>query len=230
MREWIDWYDSNHTIYVNARHRDVHFRRIARDIVSFIPTAGATVLDYGCGEALHADLVAVRAAKLILAEPAPRVRARLAARFCDHPNIEVRSLEEVAALPDHSVDVAVMHSVAQYMTSQEFDAALRTIRRLLRAEGLFVLGDIVAPHTSALADALALLRFALANGFLWAALGGLVRTLFSGYWRLRSAIGLARYDEAAIITKLARAGFSARRAATNIGHNPARMTFLCRRS
>jgi len=48
----------------------------------------------------------------------------------------------------------------------------------------------------------------------------------SDYWRLRSRLGLSRYSEAEMIERLAAAGFSARRAATNIGHNQARMTFL----
>ena len=79
MDDWIDFYDSAHTIYVNARHRDLHFLRIAEDLARHVP-AGATVLDYGCGEALHADIVADKAGRLILFEPAPGVRARLAAR------------------------------------------------------------------------------------------------------------------------------------------------------
>jgi hypothetical protein len=55
-----------------------------------------------------------------------------------------------------------------------------------------------------------------------------VRTLASDYWRLRSDLGLTRYGEAAMLEKLAAAGFSARRAPANIGHNAARMTFLAR--
>ena len=70
--------------------------------------------------------------------------------------------------------------------------------------------------------------FAAANGFLGAALLGLLRTLLSDYWRLRSQVGLTRYAEAAMIGKLAASGFSARRAAANIGHNAARMTFIAR--
>jgi hypothetical protein len=77
-----------------------------------------------------------------------------------------------------------------------------------------------------LGDAIALLRFAAANGFLGAALVGLLRTLLSDYWRLRSHLGLTRYGETAMTAKLANGGFSARRAAKNIGHNPARMTFI----
>src|SRR5215470_14769390 len=60
MGDWIAFWDSEHSIYVNARHRDVHYRTIAQDIRARLPP-GAAVLDYGCGEALHADLVAARA-------------------------------------------------------------------------------------------------------------------------------------------------------------------------
>ena len=65
MGDWIAFWDSEHSIYVNARHRDVHYRRIAQDIRAQLPP-GAAVLDYGCGEALHADLVADVARRLIL--------------------------------------------------------------------------------------------------------------------------------------------------------------------
>ena len=231
MDDWIDFYDSAHTIYVNARHRDVHFREIAEDLARYVALArppGATVLDYGCGEALHADIVAARAGRLLLVEPAPGVRARLAARFGANPRIEVCAPERLAALPDHSVDVVIMHSVAQYLTPQELDAVLSLFRRLLAPTGSLVLGDVIRPGTSALADALALLRFGARHGFFFGALIGLGRTILSPYWRLRSALGLTRYDEASIMAKLAAAGFSAKRAPLNIGHNGARMTFVAR--
>src|ERR1700694_1752957 len=176
MGEWIAFWNSKHSIYVNVRHRDVHYRTIARDIRGQVP-AGARVLDYGCGEALHADLIAASARELTLCEAAPMVRAALARRLGAHPRIAVRSPQEVTALPADSFDVIVMHSVAQYLTPLELDALLADFRRLLGIDGLLILGDIVPPHVAAATDAMALLRFAAANGFLGAALVGLVRTL-----------------------------------------------------
>jgi SAM-dependent methyltransferase len=227
MGDWIAFWDSEHSIYVNARHRDVHYRTIAQDMRAHVPP-GAEVLDYGSGDALHAEVVAARARLLILCEAAAAVRAKLGERFAGHPNIEVRAPEEVAALPPASLDVVVLHSVAQYLTPQELAGLLVLFRRLLRADGVLILGDIIPPHVSALTDAWALVRFGAANGFLGAALIGLVRTFASDYWRLRSDLGLTRYSEAAMVEKLAAAGFSARRAPANIGHNAARMTFLAR--
>ena len=227
MGDWIAFWDSEHSIYVNARHRDVHYRTIAQDIRAHV-RAGALVLDYGCGEALHADLLVPPARALILCEAAPAVRRKLAGRFAGHPDITVRAPEEVALLPSGSLDVVVLHSVAQYLTPHEFDALLVLFRRLLGANGVFILGDVIPPNVSAFTDAWALIRFATANGFLGAALVGLARTLASDYWRLRSHLGLTRYDEAAVVEKLRAAGFSARRAPKNIGHNGARMTFRAR--
>jgi SAM-dependent methyltransferase len=227
MGEWIAFWDSNHSIYVNARHKDVHYRAIAQDVLACVP-AGARVLDYGCGEALYAELIAARARELILCEAAPSLRGALAVRFAGRRNIAVLSPDEVAAQLAGSLDVVVMHSVAQYLTPQELDALLVMFRRLSAPQGIVLIGDVIPPHVSAVTDALALLRFAATNGFLGAALAGLVRTLASDYWRLRSKFGLTRYEESAMVAKLAAAGFAAKRAAVNIGHNQARMTFVAR--
>jgi SAM-dependent methyltransferase len=227
MGDWIAFWNSQNPIYVNARHRDVHYRNVAEDIRGYVP-AGAAVLDYGCGDALHANRIAEVAGSLILSDAAPNVRAGLARRFADNLKIAIRSPEEVAALPAGSLDVIVMHSVAQYLSQSDADAVFVLFRRLLKPQGLFVLGDVVAPEVSTMTDAVALLRFAAPNGFAVAALFGLMRTLVSDYGRLRARLGLTRYKESEIMQKLAAAGFSAMRAPRNIGHNRARTTFLAR--
>jgi ubiquinone/menaquinone biosynthesis C-methylase UbiE len=140
----------------------------------------------------------------------------------------VRSLDELRHMPDQSVDLAVMNSVAQYMTSAELDAALILIRRLLQPGGRLVLGDILRPEVGMPRDVIALLRFALAHGFLVDALYGLARTALSDYRELRNKVGLQRYSEADMMAKLAAADFTASRAKVNIGHNPWRMTFVAR--
>jgi ubiquinone/menaquinone biosynthesis C-methylase UbiE len=230
MDEWIDYYDSTHTIYASKLHRDLHFQLIARDIIGYISSPDAVVLDYACGEALSAAKVAEACGKLYLAEPAPGVRGRLIARFAPNTRIRVRSLEDLRKMAEKSVDLVVMNSVAQYMTPQELDSALATIRRLLKPGGRLVLGDILRPEVGMLRDVLALLRFAAAYGFLRDALFGLASTALSDYRQLRSRIGLQRYSEDEMISKLARAGFTASRAPFNIGHNQYRMTFVARLS
>ena len=228
MDDWIDYYDSTHTIYVSKRHRDLHFDEIARDIIGYISSPDAVVLDYACGEALSASRVADACAKLYLAEPAPGVRGRLIARFAPNTKIRVRSLDDVRKMADDSVDLVVMNSVAQYMTPEELDSAFDVVHRILKPTGRFVLGDILRPEVGMAKDVLALLRFAARHGFLRDALIGLVSTALSDYRQLRNKIGLQRYREDEMIAKLAAAGLSATRAPRNIGHNLWRMTFVAR--
>jgi ubiquinone/menaquinone biosynthesis C-methylase UbiE len=228
MDEWIDYYDSTHTIYASKLHRDLHFQLIARDIIGYISCSDAVVLDYACGEALSAEQVAEACGTLYLAEPAPGVRGRLIARFAPNRKILVRSLEDVRSMAENSLDLVVMNSVAQYMKPEELDAAFGTIRRLLKPTGKLVLGDLLRPEVGMFRDVLALLRFAGRHGFLRDAVRGLVRTLLSDYRQLRSRIGLQRYGEEEIVKKLASAGLIATRAPANIGHNPWRMTFVAR--
>src|SRR6202161_2481873 len=217
MDDWIDYFYHKHTIYASKLHRDLHFQVVARDIIGYISSPDAVVLDYSCGEALSAAQVAEACGKLYLAEPAPGVRGRLIARFAPNTRIRVRSLDDLRKMDEKSIDLVVMNSVAQYMTPAELDDALAVIRRLLKPGGRLVLGDILRPEGGLARDGPALLRFAASHGFLKDALIGLISAALSDYRQLRSRVGLQRYSEAEIVAKLARSGFTASRAHVNIG-------------
>src|ERR1700744_3918896 len=230
MEDWIDYYDSTHTIYASRLHRDLHFQLIAKDIIGYISSPGAVVPVYCGDEALSATEVAEACGKLYLAEPAPGVRGRLIARFAPNTKIRVRSLDDVRKMPEKSIDLVIMNSFVQYMTPEEFDAALVNIRRILKPSGRLVLGDILKPEVGMVTDVLALLRFGAKHGFLKDALKGLASTALSDYRQLRTRVGLQRYSEDEISEKLAAIGFTVSRAHFNIGHNPWRMTFVARQA
>ena len=226
MRDWLSFWNSPHNIYVNEHHRDVHYRDVALQIASLVPSAAATVVDYGCGEATRADLVAAAAGRLILSDGAPAVRDSLAARFAGNAKIAVLSPEEIAGLPAGSIDLIVLNSVAQYLKTPELEGLLAAFRRLLAPGGRFVLGDVIPPNTSAVTEVAALMGLARRNGFVLPALAGLVRTVFSDYRALRTKLGLTHYTEPEILAVLTKAGFDAKRRYPNIEHNQARMTFV----
>src|SRR6202012_1113423 len=119
---WLTFWDSPHSIYVNALHKDVHYRVIAQAVAAMVPSPQARVLDYGSGEALHADITAAAAGELLLCEGAPGVRAGLAARFADNPKIRAVAPDDLKHAPDKSFDLIVLHSVVQYLTSDEASA------------------------------------------------------------------------------------------------------------
>jgi SAM-dependent methyltransferase len=228
IADWLAFWDKPHAIYVNARHKDVHYRLIAQEIAALVPSGNARALDYGCGEALHAELVANACGALLLCDGAPSVRAGLSARFGADAKIRVLAPGDVERLPQGTLDFIVLHSVAQYLSAEQLRALFVTFHRLVAPGGVVLVSDIIPPKLSAAADVAALLRFAATHGFLLAALGGLVRTLFSDYRRLRARYGLAHYGEADMLQLLSAAGFVAERAAKNIGHNQARMAFFAR--
>src|SRR6266446_3552403 len=50
-------------------------------------------------------------------------RRLLIARFAPNTTLRVRSLEDLGRMAENSVDLALMNSVAQYMTPDELDSA-----------------------------------------------------------------------------------------------------------
>ena len=226
ITDWLAFWDSPHCIYVSARHKDVHYRLIATEIAALVPSPQARVIDYGSGEALHADLIAAAAGQVLLCEAAPGVREGLQKRFAGDPKIRVIAPYEIARLPEHSLDLIVLHSVAAISHRRRHRRAVRSvssapeIRRPACRQRCHSAGDPRRRPTRCRSCALV-----TANGFFFAALWGLIRTLVSDYWRLRSHVGLTRYANGAMIEKLNAAGFDARRAPTNIGHNQARRAY-----
>lgn len=225
MASWLDFWNADNSIYVSERHRAVHYRQLAEEIAAILPEGRPRVLDFGCGDALCADIVAERAGALLLCDGAERVRERLALRFADNPRIAVIAPEDIAALADESLDLVVANSVVQYMAREDLDAFLALLHAKLHSFGCLLLGDIVPPSVGPLTDATALLRLGWQNGFLAAATVGLARTYFSSYRATRAALGLLHLDASEVSELLTRAGYASERQPRNLGHNQARMTF-----
>ncbi|WP_230531577.1 class I SAM-dependent methyltransferase [Microvirga roseola] len=225
---WRDYWNQDTPIYASERHKLLHYRLVASDIIGLIPSGEAVVLDYGCGEALFADRIAAKCARLYLSDAAPLVRDRLRERFGSNDRITVLGPDEVSGLPDGSLDLIVVNSLLQYLSRDELRSLLKLWRAKLRGSGQLVIADVIPPDVSPLKDARALLSFAWQGGFLGSAVLGLIRTAFSDYRKLRETIGLSQYSEKEKVEILQDAGFSAERAERNLGHNPARMTFVGR--
>jgi SAM-dependent methyltransferase len=223
---WREYWNQDTPIYAGEQHKVLHYMLIADDIARLIPTAQAMVLDHGCGEALSADRVAARCARLYLCDAAPLVRERLRGRFGEEPRIVVIAPEDLDVVPERSLDLVVVNSLTQYLSLEELRSLLASWRAKLKPQGMLVLADVIPPEVSPLTDARALLSFAWQGGFLTRALVGLVRTALSDYRKIRDELGLAQYSEAETLELLRDAGFAARRRRPNMGHNQARMMFI----
>lgn len=225
MPDWISFFDSDHAIYVNPRHKQVHAVVTGDGMLKYIKRSDR-VLDYGCGEAAYAERLVREAESLTLCEAAPNLREAVMRRLKHERYILMLSPEQIVALPDGSFEVVILHSVSQYLSPAQFDELLALFRRLLVPGGKLVIGDVVQPGIPAWKDALALLRFGWRDGFFLAALRGLARTALSDYSKLRKQAGLSRYTARETLAKLEAAGFHAERQPENIGHLQTRMTFV----
>ena len=225
MASWISFWDGANAVYVNRRHKAVHYARIAADLACFVPAPDARVLDFGCGEALSAGQLAEACGTLVLCDAAPSVREALKARHAGNPKIEVLAPEQVAALPDGSFHLVIVNSVLQYIPRADLPGLLAGWRRLLDKGGSLLLADVIPPDVGMAQDVAALIAFAAKEGFLPAALLGLARTAFSPYRRLRNELGLTVYQEEEMLRLLEAARLPASRVRPNIGHNQNRMAF-----
>ena len=223
---WRDFWNRDNPIYVNERHKVLHYDRIARGIFDLVESPDWLVLDHGSGEALSADTVARHCALLYLHDAAPTVQMRQHLRFDHNPKIIVLSASSLDAIADHSLDMVVANSLLQYLTHAEFETLLDFWRRKLKPGGKLVLADILTKEPDTVADVKALLHFAFQGGFFIAACAGLIATFFSDYRKLRSTLGLTGYDEHEMNVLLKSHGFAGARADHNLGHNQTRMMFV----
>ena len=222
---WREFWDGDHSIYVNARHKDLHYRRIGADIAALLPEGGVA-MDYGCGEALSAPDIARKLTRLHLYDAAPSVVAKARARLAGQDRIAVIDEAGLAALERGSLDAVVVNSLLQYVPKPDLQGLLALWREKLKPGGRLILGDVLPPDLGTAQDVAALMRFAAQGGFVLPALVGLVKTFFSPYRKLRAQTPLVTYREDEMLALLAAAGFQGRRERANIGHNPARMTFV----
>lgn len=222
---WAEYWNQETSLYANERHRRLHYRRVARDIIAYVPARNVRLLDYGAGDTLAARELALACAQLLLCDVSPRVRERLAARYAGVPNISILTPEEFERLPAASIGMIVVNSVVQYLSRSEFSAFLTAARHKLQPAGVLLLADIVPRHVRPMRDALELLKFAASAGFLLSAMVGLARSYFSPYRKIRQSSGFLQFEESELLALLREYGFDAQRQPHNVGHNAQRMTF-----
>lgn len=226
---WMAFWDDASPIIVGDRHRDAHYRRIAQDVLAAVDLEGKVVLDYGCGEALAAPLLAQAAGEVLLYDAAPNSDARLKARHAGQRRIRVLSPADWQALPPASLDAVVIVSVLQYLDEEALAALLDRLASVLKPDGRVLFGDVVPPGQPPLKDVLALLKSGLDYGFFWEAVATLARTLSPRYRRIRKEAGFSMHEPQAFLKKLAAHGLSGQILDRNVGFNLSRYTVVARK-
>ncbi len=212
---WLDYWNGDVSVYVSKRHLMAHYKGLFADIQPLLPKPPFTLLDYGCGEALMAPSIAELGGRVLLYDRAEAKRATLRNRFAGLPAIEILSDLHAA---QGACDVVLMISVIQYVPKGQLPDLLRSLKALLKPQGKLVIGDILSPDNSLVGDVRALLGFGMAEGFLFDAMKGLVKTLRSDYRQMRKQLGLSAYTISEIVGVLTECGFQPQPLTKNIGH------------
>jgi ubiquinone/menaquinone biosynthesis C-methylase UbiE len=213
---WRDFWNGNHAIYVNHKHKLVHSRIILQDMKPFIKQ-NDRVLDFGCGEAPLAGELS-QLCDLTLCDGAQTIVDRL------KPFHKIFLPEELDTIADKSFDTIFIISVLQYLSPEDLHLRLNDFKRLLAPKGAIYLADIIPENVGMMTDTVSLLKMSLQHGFFIAALKGLVKTALSPYRALRASLGLSKYDELEICAILTAHGFKPMREARNIGAHQHRYT------
>jgi SAM-dependent methyltransferase len=223
---WTEFFDGDHSIYVNARHLEAHYERQARDLLRLLEgRVRPRLLDFGCGDALASPALAAAGVQVSLYDAAPAVRERLARRYSGAAGITVLGEDPRADASAARVDVALVNSVLQYLDGATTEAVVGRLAGLLAPGGELVLADVIPPGFGLVADLRALLVPAARHGYLGPALLGVGRTFFSSYRGLRRTAGFATWSVPAVQDLARRHGLVARRSPFNVGFNRRRMTF-----
>jgi len=225
MSSWIDFWNNNHSIYVNNLHKKAHSERLLEDIDEWISNKNFSVLDFGCGEALYAEELAKRCAQLVLVDSSKNMRETLISRTKSVNSISILGLEEFDDLSNSSFELIIVNSVFQYMQLDETQTTLRKLSSKLKSNGKLIIADVIPPDLSMASDVISLLKFGLRNGFFFMSLVGMLKTFFSNYTSLRREVGLSVYSIEDFTNLLIQNGFEVKLMPRNFGHNQSRKCF-----
>jgi SAM-dependent methyltransferase len=228
LRTWRDFWNTEHKIYVSSRHKKVHYEAIARDVLELLPQNRPRILlDFGCGDALCAPAFVAEGLEVLLYDPIPFVQERIEKSFANKINIKVLA-DRVENIQSNSVDVVLINSVLQYISKNEFESLLSLFKKIMKADGLLIIADVVPDDMSVLQDVISLMRSAWRHHFIFSAVRGLIATFFSDYHSICRNQGFATYAEKEMLEILSRHNFAAERKQNNVGLTSHRMTFCAK--
>ena len=188
------------------------------------------MLDWGCGQAYAAEWMAAECERIYLYDPAEVLRVRLNGRYKDHNRIIVMDADKLKGLPSECLDLILINSVIQYLSPAEFIAALFDLRRLLKPEGRFLIGDVIEPGTALWQHVMVFLTFAYRAGFMVSGIIGLVRTFLPSYNSVKRQHGLSKYSEGELLGILELCELNGKRLPRNIAVSPIRSSYIASKS
>ena len=231
MKAWIEYWNRPNGAFVNESHKRAYYERVFSNVRPLLPRgSGTSMLDWGCGDAFAAEWIAAECERVYLYDPAELVRSRLRQRYEAHTRIMVVDAHQLKELPSESLDLILINSVIQYLSQQELIAALLDLRYLLKADGRFLVGDVIAPGTALWQHVLVFLTFAYHSGFTASAIVGLIHKFLPSYNSLRRTHGLSKYSEMELLRVFELCKLDGQRLSKNIAVSPIRSSYIATKS
>jgi cyclopropane fatty-acyl-phospholipid synthase-like methyltransferase len=182
---WRDYWeqidDAQHVFKVEAVDYVARVRRILG------VDERTRVLDFGCGFGYTSIALAPSVASVAMWDASENVRRLAQKRAAGVANVGLVDLGgQCAPELQARFDLVLVHSVVQYMSTDELKAWLEKWRQMLAPGGRLVLSDLIVPGAGSPLELVSYLAFALRKGFFWNAfLKGMSETL--NYWQARKA-------------------------------------------
>ncbi len=151
---WLDAYARMALDDKHAWHR--HGEHETACIESLFTQGTRSVLDVGCGNGRHTQLLADRGFEVVARDIVPELVDAARVRLGDHADIEVADARKRLGVPNSSMDAAIMlyDVLGSSATPADDDAILRNVAAALRPGGTLVLTVMNAECTlGRLADA-----------------------------------------------------------------------------
>ena len=218
---WSEYWESLESGELLFRKQSDEY--VARLLAAVPVHSRTSVLDFGCGFGFVASALAPRVGSVAVWDPSPRMRSRASVTLKPHANARVIDLSQAA--PAERFDLILVNSVAQYMTSAEFDVWLDRWRDLLVESGRLVLSDLLPPAHHTWVDVIDILRFSSRRRIL-------LRTIREAtvevrrYLRTRAVQPLVHIDRDELCRRAGAAGFTVAFMERNLTHLTHRTTAL----
>jgi cyclopropane fatty-acyl-phospholipid synthase-like methyltransferase len=186
------------------------------------------VLDFGCGFGYTSIALAPSVASVAMWDASENVRKWARERAAGVPNVGLLDLgAQSGSEVQGRFDLVLVHSVVQYMSTDELRAWLEKWGLMLAPGGRLVLSDLIVPGAGSPLELVSYLMFALRKGFFWNAfLKGMSETLH--YWQARKARPLTAVSRGELEAWAAERRLAVEWSSENLSHRQTRATAILR--
>ena len=225
-RPWIEYYKQTDP-YCSPRHRRTSYKKTDTDLAvllkQYVPVTPAKILDVGAGSLEQFSLVPeLQKYNWIVVEPALTTNQT--------PTCVTQTLDSLKkATQDHSVTVATMLSVSQYLDRGELSEYLSEIRIRFRNIQTIIISDVNIDGTSQIRDLLVYIWNACRYAYFFKACFYLFKMRFGKYHQLRKNHPLRSYTRNELEAIAERNGLQLKVQAKNLGYNFHRQTIILTR-